>query len=171
MSVLHRSSLLKSLCPALALLATLSAAPAEQSIVNPFDADVWAVAPSPIDSLVGAALAAQGLEPAPPCSDAVFARRAYLDVIGTLPRPGELRAFFEDPRPGKRAALIDALLEREGDRRSPPRGQGRNSADRQADCSGPVPSRPLSSPGSMSRAYRIGSGVQTRDFFKYRPFM
>ena len=103
----------KSLYPALALLLTLSVSAAEQAIVSPFEADSWPVAPSPIDAHVLAALAAKGIEPAHPCSDAVFARRAYLDVIGTLPRPGELREFLEDSRPGKRAALIDALLDRD----------------------------------------------------------
>ena len=43
-------------------------------------------------------------------SDAHFARRAYLDVWGLLPTPYELDAFERDPRPDKRARLIDALL-------------------------------------------------------------
>ena len=108
-----RLTMRTSLYPALALLATLSVSPAEQPIVSPFEVESWPVAPSAIDTHVLAALAARGIEPAHPCSDAVFARRVYLDVIGTLPRPDELRAFLGDTRPGKRAALIDALLDRE----------------------------------------------------------
>jgi hypothetical protein len=71
-----------------------------------------AAAAARIDDAVGAALRARGLRPAPPCSDETFVRRAFLDVIGTLPEPQELRAFAQDPRPDKRARLIDALLER-----------------------------------------------------------
>ena len=47
------------------------------------------------------------------CSDAVFVRRAYLDIIGTLPSGFEAREFILDPKPGKRAALIKRLLARE----------------------------------------------------------
>jgi hypothetical protein len=49
-----------------------------------------------------------------------------------------------------RPAAVEPERGREGDRRSPPRGQGRNSADRQAVCFGPVPSRPLSSLDSLA---------------------
>ncbi|MBI4909334.1 MAG: PSD1 domain-containing protein [Acidobacteria bacterium] len=45
-----------------------------------------------------------------PVSDALFARRAYLDVWGLLPTPEQLRAFEADKPAGKRARLIDALL-------------------------------------------------------------
>jgi flagellar M-ring protein FliF len=41
-------------------------------------------------------------EPAP-VSDAIFARRAYLDVQGLLPPPDELRTFIADTAPGKDA--------------------------------------------------------------------
>ncbi|MCR4413645.1 MAG: DUF1549 domain-containing protein, partial [Thermoguttaceae bacterium] len=65
-----------------------------------------------IDELVFAKLKQLGIEPAYPCSDAVFLRRVYLDVIGTLPTPDEARAFLKDTRPDKRDKLIEALLER-----------------------------------------------------------
>jgi hypothetical protein len=45
-------------------------------------------------------------------SDGVFVRRAYLDVIGTLPTADEARTFLDDQSPSKRAALVDRLLER-----------------------------------------------------------
>ena len=48
------------------------------------------------------------------CSDAVFVRRAYLDVIGTLPTAKEARDFIQDPdTKNKRRLLIDRLLERD----------------------------------------------------------
>lgn len=49
----------------------------------------------------------------PQCSDAVFIRRAHLDVAGTLPSAADVRAFLADTAPGKRRTLIDRLLERE----------------------------------------------------------
>ena len=66
-----------------------------------------------IDWRVLARIKQEGLEPAPLCSDEVFIRRAFLDLIGALPEAGEVRAFLEDNRPDKRAILIDSLLERE----------------------------------------------------------
>jgi hypothetical protein len=66
-----------------------------------------------IDSLVMTSLRKRGIEPAPLCSDQVFVRRVYLDVIGTLPEPQVVRRFLEVNRPGRRAVLIDTLLERE----------------------------------------------------------
>ena len=53
------------------------------------------------------------IQPAPPCSDAVFVRRVYLDVIGTLPPASEARRFINDTDPNKRGRLIDELLERD----------------------------------------------------------
>ena len=66
-----------------------------------------------IDELVFRRLKALGIEPARPCTDAVFVRRAYLDVIGTLPTPEEVREFLTDRTPTRRDALIDRLLARE----------------------------------------------------------
>ncbi len=67
----------------------------------------------PIDTLVSSRLAARGIEPAPLCSDAVFVRRVFLDVIGTLPTPAEARQFLRERGPARRDALIDRLLARE----------------------------------------------------------
>ena len=48
------------------------------------------------------------------CSDGVFVRRVYLDVIGTLPTTKEARDFIESKDgKNKRRLLIDRLLERE----------------------------------------------------------
>jgi hypothetical protein len=46
------------------------------------------------------------------CGDREFLRRVFLDLCGILPTPQEVRAFLADGSEGKRAAMIDALLER-----------------------------------------------------------
>src|SRR4051794_1726780 len=48
---------------------------------------------------------------APLASDAEFLRRIYLDLPGTTPTATDARAFFKDTASGKRAKLIDRLLE------------------------------------------------------------
>jgi hypothetical protein len=53
-----------------------------------------------------------GLQPSPLSSDEQFLRRVYLDAIGTLPTPEEIRSFRADNDPQKRAKVIDRLLER-----------------------------------------------------------
>jgi hypothetical protein len=68
---------------------------------------------SQTDRLVNARLARLGIPPADLCSDAVFLRRAYLDVIGTLPTEPEAREFLQNEDPGKRTALVDQLLARD----------------------------------------------------------
>ena len=65
-----------------------------------------------IDSLLVAKQKRLGIQRANRCSDAVFLRRVYLDLIGTLPTADEAIAFLNDASPDKRPALIDHLLER-----------------------------------------------------------
>lgn len=65
-----------------------------------------------IDSLVFARLGEVNVTPYPLTTDREFARRVFLDAIGLLPTPDELHAFLADPRPDKRARLIDSLLDR-----------------------------------------------------------
>jgi hypothetical protein len=77
---------------------------------------VLAAGPQPrgkIDGLVFARLAQLGIAPAPGCTDAVFVRRVFLEVIGTLPTALETKEFLASPAPDKRAALIDRLLARD----------------------------------------------------------
>lgn len=72
--------------------------------------------PSPenqIDRFIFSKLADSGIKPVL-CSDAVFVRRVYLDVIGKLPTAAEAAQFINNPdTQTKRAALIDQLLNRD----------------------------------------------------------
>ncbi|NSW57551.1 MAG: DUF1553 domain-containing protein [Armatimonadetes bacterium] len=99
--------------PASILLALLISAAALAQAVAPFESQDWSVPASELDGLVLSALREKAIEPAYPCSDEVFLRRAYLDVIGTLPEPERVRRFLQDASPDKRARLIDELFQRE----------------------------------------------------------
>jgi hypothetical protein len=46
-------------------------------------------------------------------SDEVFLRRAYIDIVGMLPNPQDLKNFLADKDPDKRRKIIDILLERD----------------------------------------------------------
>ena len=63
-----------------------------------------------IDEIVFAKLKALGIKPVL-CSDAVFVRRAYLDLTGKLPSAEEAKAFIQSSDKNKRVALIDRLLD------------------------------------------------------------
>ncbi len=94
------------------LLAAVAAVAADKPFTPPFET---AAEPAPrgrIDELVFARLQSLSIQPAHPCSDEVFLRRAYLDVIGTLPTSQEAAQFLADADPHKRAALVDRLLDR-----------------------------------------------------------
>jgi hypothetical protein len=80
---------------------------------HPFESPEAPAARNRVDEVVFASLRQQGIAPARLASDAVFVRRAYLDVIGTLPTADEARAFIEDRDAGKRAALVERLLARD----------------------------------------------------------
>jgi len=101
--------------------ALLAASPVDQ---HPFDAPLAVVTPesgaaapaadslTELDRIVLRRLEQVRIEPARTCSDAVFLRRVYLDLIGTLPTAAEAEAFLDSERPDKRRELIDELLER-----------------------------------------------------------
>lgn len=97
--------LLLALCP-LGLAQTPSAA-------RVFESDAPAGEITVIDRILRTAQRARGLEPARPCSDEVFFRRAHLDVIGTMPEPDAVLAFVKDRSAQKYAKLIDALMQRD----------------------------------------------------------
>jgi hypothetical protein len=65
-----------------------------------------------IDDLVFAKLKTLRTEPSELCTDNVFIRRAYLDLLGLVPSADEVRRFQADTRADKRARLIDELVQR-----------------------------------------------------------
>jgi hypothetical protein len=82
-------------------------------LATPFEAPGTTTPASPLDRLVFDRLQRLGITPANPCSDAVFVRRVYLDLIGTLPTAQAAHDFIESKDTDKRKALIERLLLRE----------------------------------------------------------
>jgi len=83
---------------------------AMQEPVRPFESDQKPRALNPIDSKVFPVIRAQGLEPARLCSDEVFIRRVYLDVVGALPDSKTVQQFMANSKSTKRGQLINQLL-------------------------------------------------------------
>ncbi|HAB16719.1 MAG TPA: DUF1553 domain-containing protein [Verrucomicrobiota bacterium] len=90
---------------------------------NEIPADTFAHLPvrNFIDEQVNAKLQELNLPPSPKTGDAEFLRRAYLDTIGVLPTPDEVRRFLRSSDPQnqnpkseleRRDALIERLLNR-----------------------------------------------------------
>ncbi len=86
---------------------------AANTAVNPYESASEPVAQGRIDELVFGQLEKLEITPAQNSSDAVFVRRVFLDLIGTLPTAAETRNFIADTNPKKRRALIDKLLARD----------------------------------------------------------
>ncbi len=63
-----------------------------------------------IDREIHAKLKAMNVLPSAPTSDTEFLRRIYVDTIGSLPAPDEIRAFQADSQSDKRERKIDELL-------------------------------------------------------------
>lgn len=65
---------------------------------------------NPIDAFVAARLQSEGVPPAPPAERHVLIRRLYLDLVGLLPPPKEVKAFVENDDPRAYEKLVDQLL-------------------------------------------------------------
>ncbi len=72
----------------------------------------YAAARNFVDEQIDKQLALLRLPSSSRCSDAEFVRRAYVDTIGLLPTPDEVRKFLADGSADKRDKLIDELLAR-----------------------------------------------------------
>ena len=66
--------------------------------------------PNPVDRFLSGYYKKENVSKTEVVSDAVFARRAFLDVIGLLPSPVERESFSADKRSDKRARLVGDLL-------------------------------------------------------------
>jgi len=101
----------------LVFVAFLMTAPAgmgaEETLDLTFESRADLTSQGRIDELVFGKLKELEIQPARMCSDEVFVRRVYLDVIGTLPTAQEARQFLADQDSNKRSNLVDRLLERE----------------------------------------------------------
>ncbi len=64
-----------------------------------------------IDQHVFSRLRKMNIAPSELSSDTEFLRRVYIDTVGRLPEPKEIRAFLKDKNKNKRAKLIDKLLD------------------------------------------------------------
>jgi hypothetical protein len=69
----------------------------------------------PVDRLIDAYLAKQKVPQPGTIDDSIFARRAFLDLIGLLPTPEELHSFLANRSPKRREQLITSLLARDVD--------------------------------------------------------
>jgi mono/diheme cytochrome c family protein len=68
--------------------------------------------PNPVDRFLDVYFREHNINPPPPVSDRIFARRVYLDTIGLLPPAKELKAFESSRKPDRRRALVRDLLSR-----------------------------------------------------------
>ena len=105
-----------SLCRLLILLMPLAVSPAAHPVFEAGPAQLRAGAKlkssERVDELVFSHQDELGIQRAHLCSDAVFVRRAFLAVIGTLPTEAEARGFVAAKEADKRAKLIEILIQR-----------------------------------------------------------
>jgi hypothetical protein len=97
----------------LVLAAILSGPAAARAQASPFESPSPLTPEGEIDKIVFGRLQQLNIQPASLCSDAVFVRRVFLDVIGTLPAAREASSFILNTNANKRAKLIDQLLARD----------------------------------------------------------
>ena len=95
------------------LTVVLTGTVAAQAQTGPYESPAKLAPAGEIDQLVFGKLKQLDIQPANLCSDAVFVRRAYLDVIGTQPTARDASSFILNRDPDKRAKLIDRLLVRD----------------------------------------------------------
>ncbi len=67
-----------------------------------------------IDALMQAEYTKLGITPQPLLNDSAFLRRAYVSILGRIPRAEESKAFLSDSTESKRHELIDSLIDSPG---------------------------------------------------------
>ena len=82
------------------------------AFLPPRDPAAWKPLPQEnfVDRFVDAKLRRLQVQPSQRCSDVVFVRRAFLDVLGVLPTADEAESFVTDSREDRRRRLIERLL-------------------------------------------------------------
>ncbi len=105
--------------------------------------------PNPVDRLLAPYYTKHKIDPNARVSDAVYARRVFLDTIGLLPTPAELETFVADDRSDQRARLVADLL-----------------ADKQNYAAHWVTFWSDCLRNSMSRSYHGGGGKQITGWLK-----
>lgn len=98
-------------CVLLSLLAWTTALVAQDTPLDVSDetAKMQAMA-TRIDELVQARLDQEKVRAAPLATDGEFIRRAYLDLVGSIPTVAQTRAYLDNDAPDKRQQLIAQLL-------------------------------------------------------------
>lgn len=86
-----------------------AAAPAHAAATPPAPAPVLLTS-ADVDARLQAAWTAAGVSPTAPADDATWLRRAWLDVLGTIPPPEVVTRFLADTSPDRRAKAVDAML-------------------------------------------------------------
>lgn len=69
---------------------------------------------NPIDHFINQKLEAAKIEPNQLVDDWAFLRRVTLDVVGTVPTPEQIEAFFADNPEGRRERYVEQLLKHPG---------------------------------------------------------
>src|SRR5437868_5393611 len=75
--------------------ADVATVPAQSQFINEQLVKVWA------DNKI---------QPSKKCTDYEFVRRVFLDLIGRIPRPEEIKAFMAAPASSRRSTLVQKLL-------------------------------------------------------------
>ncbi len=85
---------------------------AEIALEKPEVPETTSTFDNPLDKLTNAYFKEHDIKWREPVDDRTFIRRVYLDVIGLLPKPEQIKAFVADPSSNKRERLIERLLNR-----------------------------------------------------------
>jgi mono/diheme cytochrome c family protein len=66
---------------------------------------------NPIDAFLAAGYEKHGLQPSPAADKNVLIRRVYLDLVGLVPSPAEVKAFVEDAAGDAYEKMVERLLD------------------------------------------------------------
>jgi len=81
--------------------------------VKPYEDENWSIPENIVDTQINTILSRFNAKMRNQCSDYVFVRRVYLDLVGRLPTPEEIDGFINDRSPYRRKILIEKLFEKD----------------------------------------------------------